>query len=595
MTIQVSPLTGLLTLQINNCCTYFVLRIDKSNRCIVWADANTGAALRAEHQFLHNTKITRSAKNEEQAFNKSRQRFLPEGRYIGMPQMLHHLLGEPDIHTNQTFIPVETAPLEYRMTTKLQLYRSGENAGRLRRNDRRGDQQDAVSALSDSCLLRKTLQRNFSANQCLLMQPTGTSTYDKISLFGLRPPELVELFPMVGNYFEWFDIEDKTLSRKEISESLANDIRVCHWIDGIGRRVRLRKEAASFVKKWLLDGVKVSDLSNHSQVLRDHLLDLISRNEFAPHFFKDNNGAALPIVVFTRVSPNQTTKFLLHIMLVLGRFETELDFKSSSTLKDSLVRANLIDQSDFDDASQLEEASLKLQKRVVSEILPYQPVSMPGMEKFIIKTNQLVDTILSKNSMPVTDLPASILTELYNEREGELDDEWKFRKQLQLISIFDNLKKACGNSLPTQQEVMTAKKTAEHDWSPLAIPQAADQSDESYAEQQRAMTLGINAVNSYCKQFGNLSHTKGILNNGAPGAGKTFVLQAQGLYGMCRGLRVMSTSLMAVRATALGGYHIHRLFQLEVNKKGNLYRLGEVSPSLSSFTCRLLSSSLYLS
>ena len=49
---------------------------------------------------------------------------------------------------------------------------------------------------------------------------------------------------------------------------------------------------------------------------------------------------------------------------------------------------------------------------------------------------------------------------------------------------------------------------------------------------------------------------------------------------MTKGLRVMSTSLMAVRSIAMGGYHLHRLFQWEVGKVANLFRLAEVSGGL---------------
>jgi len=83
-------------------------------------------------------------------------------------------------------------------------------------------------------------------------------------------------------------------------------------------------------------------------------------------------------------------------------------------------------------------------------------------------------------------------------------------------------------------------------------------------------------VNSYSHVFGNQNVPRGVLTNGAPGAGKTFVLQAQGLYGMSMGLRVMSTSLMAVRSIALGGIHLHRLLKFEIGKSTDLFRLAEV-------------------
>jgi len=184
-------------------------------------------------------------------------------------------------------------------------------------------------------------------------------------------------------------------------------------------------------------------------------------------------------------------------------------------------------------------------------------------------------SVLIDNAIPMTDLPPSILTELYNERTDELDKEWDARKELQLDSILANLDSITG--LPSKEKVMKATKLGPVEWDPMTMPKTLEQSEESYTEQRLALSLGVNAVNRYSKQFGDMSYTKGVLNNGAPGSGKTFVLQAQGLYGMSQGLRVMSTSLMAVRATAIGGYHLHRLFQWEVGKNANLFRLAEVS------------------
>ena len=59
-----------------------------------------------------------------------------------------------------------------------------------------------------------------------------------------------------------------------------------------------------------------------------------------------------------------------------------------------------------------------------------------------------------------------------------------------------------------------------------------------------------------------------ILYNGAPGAGKTFILQTVGLYAMCVGLRVMSTALMAARAHTLGAITLHQLFRGDRRRNG---------------------------
>ena len=131
--------------------------------------------------------------------------------------------------------------------------------------------------------------------------------------------------------------------------------------------------------------------------------------------------------------------------------------------------------------------------------------------------------------------------------------------------------------LPKREDILGATKSQPLVWDPLRVlKKSPKQSQSSFEKQQFALKLGLNAVNKYSTQFSNNMSTKGVLINGAPGAGKSFVLQALGLYGMTMGLCVMSTSIVGVRANALGGYHLHRLMKWDVGKSGNLFCLAEV-------------------
>jgi hypothetical protein len=307
------------------------------------------------------------------------------------------------------------------------------------------------------------------------------------------------------------------------------------------------------------------------------LLDLIDKNGDNPLFLKNDDGEKLPIVVFSRVSPKRSSAFLLHIMLVMGEIGTEMDLKYASSMKESLAIAKLIPQEHLDDEERLKEYSNRLLRRIVDEIVPLQPIAMGAMQDFIMTAKQLLDSVLLHDTIPMTDLPPSILTELLNEKEKDMKNVWEEAKSLQVDAMMANLQGVEG--LPTKKEILEASKFKPYEhWDPLTnIKKFSEQSEESFKEQKLALTMGVNAVNNYCQQFGPTTYTRGLLVNGAPGAGKTHVEEAIGLYGMSQGLRVMSSSLMAVRATALGGYHLHRLFQWEVGKRGNLFRLAEVS------------------
>jgi hypothetical protein len=339
----------------------------------------------------------------------------------------------------------------------------------------------------------------------------------------------------------------------------------------------LRKQAAPLAAKWLReldDNVLAHD---YMRQLKHHLLAVINDGCDNSPFIYDDDGEEMPIVVFSRVSPNRGSNFLLHMMLVLGEFDTELDLRAAGSMKDSLAMAKLIPTEDLRNEEALYEYGKALLSKVVHHILPLQPVTMPVMDEFIVKSDQLIQSILLRDTIPITDMPACILADVFNQKTEELEKEWKTRRESQLDSMMATLRMVPSHLLPDKKAVMEATKENEVKWDPLSLPQAEGQSDESVTEQKMALSIGVNAVNRYCKQFRCESHTKGVLNNGAPGAGKSFVLQAEGLFAMCRGLRVMSTSLMAVRSNALGGLHLHRFFKWQVGKKGNLFCLSEVS------------------
>ena len=75
---------------------------------------------------------------------------------------------------------------------------------------------------------------------------------DEITQFGLRPVEILKLFAMPGDYFRWFHIGENNLPLADIMNLLArDDIEVCAWIDGLGRRVLLRRNAFREVTTYL--------------------------------------------------------------------------------------------------------------------------------------------------------------------------------------------------------------------------------------------------------------------------------------------------------------------------------------------------------
>jgi hypothetical protein len=57
-----------------------------------------------------------------------------------------------------------------------------------------------------------------------------------------------------------------------------------------------------------------------------------------------------------------------------------------------------------------------------------------------------------------------------------------------------------------------------------------------------------------------MTHTKGVIIHGGPGMGKTHVVKLAVLYAICNGMKIISTSLLGIRASNLGDTHLHSLF-----------------------------------
>jgi hypothetical protein len=488
------------------------------------------------------------------------------GRFVAFTEMQQQLLGYNDVTTNLTFEVIESKPLELRSSTKI-----------TNRKGKLLDSSDVTMCLSDAWAMRDRYcpNRKMSRNQELTLRGSNAA-YDKVSIFGLRPVELVELFPRIGEYYRWFMISKEVLDSEKIKAGLNDDIIKCQWIDGLGRRVFLRRGATEFVKARL-EKMEACDLSLDSRKLRKFLLHLIKSESPSPMFIYEDSGEMLPIPVFSKVSPENSSAFIQHLMILLGEYETEMDFRDHKSIKESFAAVKLIPNEHLSNQTYLKQYSKDLLKRIICEVFNQQPITLRKMELYIIRCKRLLDSILLDDSIPITDIPSTILTELLNERHKDLDKEWKERISAQLDIMLGSLPPEV--NAPSKEDIMNCNKTKPVHWDPLhSIKKSAQQSDSSYKEQRTAIDLAMKAVRNYTRQFNGVTMTKGILTHGSPGSGKSFVLMQQGLFALTQGLRVLSTALMAKRSIALGGgYHLHRLFALECCKNQNPKRLAELA------------------
>ena len=94
----------------------YIGKIDEQNYVVIYVDGK--GQLVTKGQFLHNTKITTSKKNEDDFREKDRFRNHPQGRAISQNEMVNLLLKYPETITNLNFIYISTLPLEFRAGTE---------------------------------------------------------------------------------------------------------------------------------------------------------------------------------------------------------------------------------------------------------------------------------------------------------------------------------------------------------------------------------------------------------------------------------------------------------------------------------------------
>ena len=162
--------------------------------------------------------------------------------------------------------------------------------------------------------------------------------------FSLRPPELM-LFDTLQMYCKWF-IRGQRCQQCEASPALAQ----CVWIDGTGHRVYLRQryiaEAADHMRQLsFMDNDDVSEPA--MELYRDvfgPLEQAAEHNQHTPLYlrFVDTTATQHNVVVYSAVTPFQFPRFLIHLLLSKGHFQTEIDLYPCRDLPEAFVQTGLL-------------------------------------------------------------------------------------------------------------------------------------------------------------------------------------------------------------------------------------------------------------
>ncbi len=596
----------------------YISKFDVARRVMSYANEHTGAT-RVGSEFVHNTKAASSKYHEDKVFEKRRDRFHPQFREVPTLNMLQHLLLIPEIITNLNFVEISTLPFEVRSREKVRMDRDGnirrrraqivdeegdDEEGDSDQVDMRGPNADARESGMDAQRARENeglelhARQRMTANQIViaLEHETSTRQYDMISIFGLRPPEVLSLFQNPQEYFRFCHIDENCHSRIDMIALLSKNLFFCPWFDCLGRRVYIRKSAVDEVeelaRKNRVGAMVMEDPLGINEIVIDMIRlykitdedslsdEEIRRKRFVKyHIIFDADSDLSPIPVLTHVNPSNTHEFFVHTVLSLGKYETEIDVLRNSSPRECFRKAMLIGLDNDEDS--LRTYMDDLLRRFIVEEVVYYPSSIRKVDGFIVLANRVFEHIIVHDNFVANDIPFQ-LTEVLNRAEESFTNWWIETKSKQLDAIFNTL----GNvrNIPSREDVETCDRYNPLTWNPVAtMTRSIHQNRTSFREQRLAMELNKNSIDQYAAaSFGTPStaYTKNVVTHGSPGTGKSFIAMRSVLYSLSKGLRTLSSCLLGARANAIGGIHLHVLFCLQVqNKNATIYpyRMAELS------------------
>ena len=596
--------------QTNGCnkyCNKYLNKQDEQCKVIVSTNSHRHGTLVAMNYFRHNTGITTSRINEELHFkevSKNRYAKHPQANIICNMHMLHSMLGYKEVTTNLRFESIPTMPLELRACIEMRNKKNWEPNG------------DVVYIGQPIVQIRLDMEledcRQVRQQEKLILEGTLSSnqSVDKISIFGVRPPELRNIISQVGVYYRFFSVDKrKKLSDTSVEEKLDRDIYKCCWIDGFHCQVKLRAKAIEELMTYL-NGLQTDEnfvltrFDNsmlrlfrkiQSQVLtytgeprsyegEDRATGDID-DEFRTFALKElivfETDDALPVPVYSSPKPSMGHQFILHVLLSLGSFETEIDLTLQPSLRASLRYAKLIGPDNDNDS--LQRYSRELMSLYFHEEVANLSNSMSEINNIIVEAQHLFDDVIIHDRLPISGMPPMHISAILASQE-EKDIAYKQSHKRKMIdAAFQELSHAVESChIPTAEELMEVKDVdSALEWNAYErFVRSDQQSEASYKEQQFAIKTCVNAIDKLCDpMFGDNGNSfiKGVTIHGPPGSGKTFVLSYILIYALSKGIVGFISTLQARRACAIGGSHFHILFGLQCNNRNSPFRAAELA------------------
>ena len=390
----------------------YVASVDKSARIVFKASKATDNErnIQVSVEQGHNTKITgnKIAQKEKDSKNRSSQCEF-HGRAISLAEQTMQLLRYGSIITSFHFEFIPTQPMAMRPVIKKTASIRSYQKQSLVSIEANNPSDLNANQVFPGYKVRHDLQfskgRQFDNFQLIsyldsVFQP---ASLDKVTVFGLRPPELrfVTRLTKYWTFFVRTTIPGYSKASKSygdqidlLATSLEQQYSNCIWIDGLGHQVKIRRVAVpamlSFIKAVPAQYTNQDFGSKEQRVATEDLFkelfawcmneDVTTRHrnvercQLADRFLVEGGNTMsekLPIYWYRTVKATESDNFLYHLLLSLGSFVSELELLSQGSLLQSFIHARLFTGSK--DAVIQKESTIALVKKYVNSQLVHLP------------------------------------------------------------------------------------------------------------------------------------------------------------------------------------------------------------------------------
>ena len=459
-------------------------------------------------------------------------------REISTAEMLWQALGLDRIICNANFVSCNTLPFEKRAAVKKHF------GGSMSKKLTAENGQPLMTTIRNDM----PPERQFDEYQAVLIEEYQTGDYylDTTTTYSARPPELW-VFDSLDDYLTFFT---RTSCKKQEIKA-AEDVASCPWIDGSGMRIRVARKHIADATEFLQQRVESDNSPLNCELLalfrRLRIDASIEPPSEEVQMFVDLGADKENILVYNTVAPYDFNVLATHMVLSLGRFKTELETFSGHNFADAFQRAQLVQDKDNINQSEINE----IMKRYTLRHLAYYPLGCSRFEFYFNTIYENLNRFLSGNEVSIIEMPKC------TERALQLAASQKLQEieETYLKSMVDVIYAQPIRNKPPKQAILSRTQV---DFQPNLRQRTINQTEECAQEQHAAAQICFDAIDRYLDPLA--TSTVMPLLIGAPGVGKTYVMLNANLYALSKSLRTMVTAMTAERARVLGGQHIHLLF-----------------------------------